>query len=119
MYKLTCFCRTSRSVTALARSSTRFPSIPAVWRTRPQSFCWQAFSYRPLRRSRTVTTRPSSNIPSVGRSVELVRVESMITVGRSSVLSHDSPFKTEATAMASSASSCSTSFINNYTRTYV
>lgn len=60
----TCFCRTSKSVTALARSSTRLPSMPAECLTRPHSFCWHAFSYKPLSRVRTVTTLPSSSIPS-------------------------------------------------------
>lgn len=49
---------------ALAKSSTRFPNMPAVCRTRPHSFCWHAFSYSPFNNVRTVTTRPASNIPS-------------------------------------------------------
>ena len=53
---VSCFWRTSRSVTNLARSSGRLRSTPAVCRTRPQQRSFPARSYSSFSRSFTVHT---------------------------------------------------------------
>ena len=100
-----CFWWTSKSVTALARSSTRFPSMPAVWRTNPQFLWRQAFSYNPFSKSLTRIRLPSSIPP--------VRYSNPFSTMRKWRMSPCSSRLSESRNMCNNSSTCMDTTIHN------